>query len=175
MSKWRHVRSRRRGDLGQRQGKRPWIAEQTTAAIKDEPAQEGKGKTKKRTAAALVDGRDDPDGVPEDEEKPKKSPIEQARAKASSMANKMATASAKLLGVAAVTKRDQLTAPLLGSIADCRKALEQKRTTLLQLATSPKSTFSELKAATLAGAKVIQDGTDDAHLAKPLAKKAIKA
>ena len=140
----------------------------TAAAIKDTPKKTGKGN---KTPAALVepDGPE-PDGT-EPEEKPKKTPIQEGRAKASSMANKMANASAKLLGVAAKTKKDQLTAPLLSSINDCRKVLEQKRTTLLQLATSPKSTYPELKAGTLAGAKAVQDSTDYAKLAKPFSKK----
>ena len=129
-----------------------------------------KGKGNKTPAALVEPDGPEPDGT-EPEEKPKKTPIQEGRAKASSMANKMANASAKLLGVAAKTKKDQLTAPLLSSINDCRKVLEQKRTTLLQLATSPKSTYPELKAGTLAGAKAVQDSTDYAKLAKPFSKK----
>ena len=134
------------------------------------PAAALKGKTKKPVAALVECG--DPDTPAEEtEEKKKKTPVEEARAKASSMATRMSAASAKLLGVAAKTKKDQLTQPLLGSINDCRKALEQKRTTLMQLSTSPKSTIPELKAGTLAGAKADQDASDFAKLAKPFATK----
>ena len=135
----------------------------------------GAGKTPRKGAAALVA---EGDAVDDDKpgDKAVKTPIEEARSKASKMAQTMAASSAKLQATAATTKKDTLTAPLLGSITETRKSLESKRVNLLQLACSPRSTVGELRSATVLAAKVVADSTDLGKLAKPFSaiKKASK-
>ena len=99
--------------------KRPAAA----AAITPRPG----GKKAKKGAAALAAEGDDVDADEAALVVKAKTPIEEARSKASKMAQTMSLSSAKFLGVTAATDKDNRTVPLLSSIADTRKSLESKR------------------------------------------------
>ena len=96
-----------------------------------------------------------------------KTPLEDAQSKATKMASTMSTTSAKMMSVIALTKKDNITAPLLSSMQENRKLLDSKRSHLLQLSCSPKSNVKELKDATVVAAKIVADAEDRKKMAKP--------
>ena len=144
-------------DRGQGINKRP------AAAIEDK-----KGKRAK-TAAQLVAQGDAADEVGQGQgDKNVKTPLEDAQSKATKMASTMSTTSAKMMSVIALTKKDNITAPLLSSMQENRKLLDSKRSHLLQLSCSPKSNVKELKDATVVAAKIVADAEDLKQIGKTI-------